>query len=249
MCGCMGLNVGSGFAYNLVTGEKNPVQPDQPLTTAPQILSFPPRFITTPVGFIIEFGTFPVMLPAGFIGGSVWGAINIPSARKKQKARDPETPVAELEEMSRNPDPEYRKQVVLNPKIPLDIILRLARDKDPEVRRYATFSLAERYDDVDKIMPVLLQNLEDPVVEVRHTTIQTIDTYRRFARKAVPQLIKNLSDPLDVIKIAAAEALGNMGVYAKSAMPGLKKLLRSENALLKKAALDALDKITGRTNE
>ena len=62
MCGCMGLNVGGGFAYNLVTGEKNPVQPDQPFTTAPQILSFPPRFLTTPIGFIFEFGTIVVVL-------------------------------------------------------------------------------------------------------------------------------------------------------------------------------------------
>ncbi|WP_368239214.1 HEAT repeat domain-containing protein [Candidatus Uabimicrobium amorphum] len=249
ICGCMGINVGGVAAYNLVTGEDNPVQPDQPFTTAPQILSFPPRFITTPIGFIIEFGTFPVMAPLGFIGGSVWGVANISSARKKQRARNPETPVEEMEKMSQDSDPEYRKQVALNPKVPLRILLRLARDKEPEVRRYAIFSLGDRYDDIDKILPILLESLEDPLMEVRHTTIQTVNTYRRFARKAVPQLTKLLSDPADLIKMAAAEALGNMGMHARSAMPMLKNLLRSDNERLKKAALDALDKITGRTNE
>ncbi|XEY27248.1 HEAT repeat domain-containing protein [Candidatus Uabimicrobium helgolandensis] len=247
--GCMGLNVGGGFAYNLVTGEKDPVQPDRPFTTAPEIMAFPPHFLTRPIGFILEFGFFPVMLPTGFIGGSVWGAVSIPSARRKQKARNPETPLEELEKISRDPDPEYRKQVVLNPKVPLDIILRLARDEDDEVRKYATFSLGEQYDDIDKIMPVLIENLKDPVLEVRYATIQTINTYRRFARKAVPQLIKVLSEPTAVMKSAAAEALGYMGIHAKRAMPELKKLLRSDNESVKKAALDALDRITGREVE
>jgi len=98
-------------------------------------------------------------------------------------------------------------------------IVRSLSYETPAGRAWAISGLGGTGQPMDKVLPVLIDALDDPAAEVRIEAIRSIERFRRQASNAIPALLKARSDAVQPVREAATNALRR--VTAMRDEPGL----------------------------
>lgn len=128
------------------------------------------------------------------------------------------------------------------------LLSRIPKEEAAAVREALVRAVATiGYGQTDKIMPTLIQLLDDNSQSVKVAAAQSIAFQGANGKAAIAALVKATAAQAREVKIEAVRALAHLGVGEPQVVEHLKKLSKGEDVALRKAAQSALQKIESDT--
>lgn len=129
--------------------------------------------------------------------------------------------------------------------------IRAIQDNDWGIRNNAVIALQFYRDQAPVVVPVLVNSLKDPVVQVRlmaAKALAKVDLQAAVRAGVVPIAINILQDTNDQVAYQAAELLGELGQEPSLAVPALIASVQGTNGLVATTAARALGYFPGQAD-
>jgi len=128
------------------------------------------------------------------------------------------------------------------------LIVQSLVDKNPALKKAAFHSLIRFPDILDKIKPVIWNELKDPDSQNRPLVINLLEQFRDKFPEGPDEVLNLVNDPNLQVRLSALSALGSLGTPATKAMEVLEKALHDPDARVRNAAISSLGNLGKRNS-